>query len=149
MDIQVVKQAVKEKVGNMGKVPCPCEEGPAGSATTGFIRQFANGSRPDCIHGLADAEDADTANQGGYGAQVPHIMGAAGTYDTIGLNWPASSRTRCCLGDEQPGSASPYLAAGLIESGRRGYKDGQGFCGLVIREGYARRKSRKRGTGTR
>lgn len=71
-------------------------------------------------------------------------MGPLEHMDTIGLELTASVQDTVLPEISAARSASTHLA-GLIESGRRGYKDGQGSM-----TGQERiwRKLRKRGTGT-
>ena len=123
-DIQVAKQ-VKERLETWGKSPVLVKKDLPGQLANRIYQAIIREAIQIVSMGLADAEDVDTAIKVGMGLRFP-IMGPLEHMDTIGLELTASVQDTVLPEISAARSASTYLA-GLIESGRRGYKDGQGF----------------------
>jgi len=120
-----VAKQVKERLETWGKSPVLVKKDLPGQLANRIYQAIIREAIQIVSMGLADAEDVDTAIKMGMGLRFP-IMGPLEHMDTIGLELTASVQDTVLPEISAARSASTYLA-GLIESGRRGYKDGQGF----------------------
>lgn len=123
-DIEVARR-VRDMLREWGKAPVLVKKDMPGQLANRIYQAIIREAIQIVSMGLADAEDVDTAIKMGMGIRFP-IMGPLEHMDTIGLELTASVQNTVLPVISDAKEANPYLAE-LIQSGRCGYKDGQGF----------------------
>lgn len=123
-DIRVANQ-VKEMLKNWGKAPVLVKKDLPGQLANRIYQAIIREAIQIVSMGLADADDVDTAIKMGMGLRFP-VMGPLEHMDTIGLELTASVQNTVLPEISGERTVNPYVT-GLIESGKCGYKDGQGF----------------------